>query len=191
MRTMAMARKSDCSMAVDWIKINVDLLVVIFDNRRMRILAIDPSKTNTGWAVIDSARWSRVASGAESFQHHDDYAELGGAFESWLVSMCRRWRVDVIAVERPPMRGTSTYLLFGLCWTVHRVGHHLGLRRMETGPSEIKKWATGKGDAGKPEMVAAARKAFPGHEPADHDEADALLIGAWSASVIRSELAAA
>ncbi len=157
----------------------------------MKILAIDPSKRNTGWAVIDSARWARLASGEQSFQQYDDYADLGGAFEAWLIATCRRWRVDVVAVERPPMRGASTYLLFGLCWTVHRVGHHLGLRRLETGPSELKKWATGKGDAGKPAMVEAARRAFPGYEPAGHDEADALLIGAWSATVIRSEAKAA
>lgn len=157
----------------------------------MKILAIDPSKRNTGWCVIDAVRWTRVASSAESFQAYGDYTELGGAFEAWLIGMCRRWKVDVIAVERPPMKGTSIYLLFGLVWTVHRVGYHLGLRRMETGPSEIKKWATGKGDAGKPEMVEAAKRAFPSYVPQDHDEADALLIGAWAATVIRSEKAAA
>lgn len=157
----------------------------------MKILAIDPSKRNTGWAVIDSARWTRVASGGQSFQHIDDYAALGQAFESWLLVMCRRHQIDAIAIERPPMRGASTYLLFGLVWTAHRVGHHLGLRRLETGPSELKKWATGKGDAGKPEMVEAARRAFPGYEPAGHDEADALLIAAWAATVVRSETKAA
>lgn len=39
---------------------------------------------------------------------------------------------------------------------------------------EIKKFATGKGNAGKPEMIAAARAW--GHEPVDDNEADALAI---------------
>ena len=153
----------------------------------MKILAIDPSKKNTGWAVVDGTRWTRMASGGQSFQHIQDYAELGQAFEAWLIGICRRYQIDVIAIERPPMRGASTYLLFGLVWTAHRVGHHLGIRRMETGPSEIKKWSTGKGDADKPAMVAAAKRAFPGYDPGDHDEADALLIAAWAATVIRGE----
>lgn len=38
----------------------------------------------------------------------------------------------------------------------------------------IKKFATGKGNAGKPEMIAAARAW--GHEPVDDNEADALAI---------------
>lgn len=42
----------------------------------------------------------------------------------------------------------------------------------------IKKHATGKGNAGKDEMVATARSR--GHQPGDDNEADALAILHWA-----------
>jgi len=42
----------------------------------------------------------------------------------------------------------------------------------------IKKHATGKGNAGKAEMVASVRAR--GHAPADDDEADALALLHWA-----------
>lgn len=42
----------------------------------------------------------------------------------------------------------------------------------------IKKHATGKGNAGKEEMIAAARSR--GHQPGDDNEADALAILHWA-----------
>ena len=44
----------------------------------------------------------------------------------------------------------------------------------------LKKWATGKGNCGKPEMIAAARKRYPGIEIIDDNHADALLLLAWA-----------
>lgn len=41
----------------------------------------------------------------------------------------------------------------------------------------IKKHATGKGNAGKEEMIAAAKAR--GHQPTDDNEADALAILHW------------
>ena len=46
-------------------------------------------------------------------------------------------------------------------------------------PSELKKFATGKGRAGKPQMVAAARE-LTGYLGCSDDEADARLVMAWA-----------
>ena len=50
-------------------------------------------------------------------------------------------------------------------------------------PSEIKKHATGKGNAGKELMLEAARKKWPGIDIVDHNQADAL----WLLDLARSE----
>jgi Holliday junction resolvasome RuvABC endonuclease subunit len=44
------------------------------------------------------------------------------------------------------------------------------------GPSEIKKFATGKGNANKEAMIAAAKKRFPHCDIQDDNQADALML---------------
>jgi Holliday junction resolvasome RuvABC endonuclease subunit len=43
-------------------------------------------------------------------------------------------------------------------------------------PTEVKKHATGKGNAGKPAMIAAAKEKWPGVDIEDDNQADALWI---------------
>ncbi|MEE9316105.1 MAG: hypothetical protein V3U97_03245, partial [bacterium] len=43
----------------------------------------------------------------------------------------------------------------------------------------LKKFATGKGNAGKPEMIAACKSSY-GITPCDDNEADALHLLAWA-----------
>lgn len=43
-------------------------------------------------------------------------------------------------------------------------------------PPEIKKFATGKGNANKDQMLVAAREKWPEHSISSHDQADALWI---------------
>jgi len=43
-------------------------------------------------------------------------------------------------------------------------------------PKEIKKFATGKGNAGKPQMRVAAEKRWPGREFVDDNEVDAVFL---------------
>ena len=48
----------------------------------------------------------------------------------------------------------------------------------------LKKYATGKGNAGKPAMIAAA--CAKGWEPVDHNEADALWILDYAVNVLKA-----
>ncbi len=45
-------------------------------------------------------------------------------------------------------------------------------------PADVKRWATGKGNADKEEMLAVARERF-GYQGSDDNEADAILIREW------------
>lgn len=51
----------------------------------------------------------------------------------------------------------------------------------EVPPATLKKYATGKGNAGKDEVLAAVIKRFPGIEVRGNDEADALVLAAMGA----------
>ena len=50
--------------------------------------------------------------------------------------------------------------------------------------AELKKWATGKGNAGKPRMIEAARAR--GWEPVDDNEADAQLLLEYSLEILNT-----
>lgn len=51
----------------------------------------------------------------------------------------------------------------------------------EVPPTTLKKYATGKGNAGKDEVLAAVIRRFPGIEVRGNDEADALVLAAMGA----------
>lgn len=79
-----------------------------------------------------------------------------------------------IVVEKPhagrflaPIR-----ILFGLLAIVHLFCDLFQIKLTEYSPKEIKKFATGSGNAKKEEMVAAIQKEFPSVK--DHNQADAL-----------------
>ena len=79
-----------------------------------------------------------------------------------------------VVVEKPhagrflaPIR-----ILFGLLAIVHLFCALFQIKLTEYSPKEIKKFATGSGNAKKEEMVAAIQKDFPAVK--DHNTADAL-----------------
>lgn len=82
----------------------------------------------------------------------------------------------LVAYERPFTRGLdATRSLWGMAGMVEWWAAENGLPCVDIVPSQVKKWATGKGTAKKPDMMAAAaRLGFPN---VDEHAADALLLG--------------
>ena len=58
--------------------------------------------------------------------------------------------------------------------------HNSGIPYISVKPTELKKWATGKGNVGKPKMIAASCRKT-GYVGSDDDEAEARLILLWGA----------
>ena len=56
-------------------------------------------------------------------------------------------------------------------------------------PTEVKKFATGKGNANKEQMIAAAKKKWPGAEIQDDNTADALWILEFAMNELKSAVA--
>jgi len=131
------------------------------------ILALDLSLTGTGYCrvgetgVIKTGKlrgWPRI-----------DHILIG--IESALVSV----KVVVLEGYSFGSQGRAVYQIAGLGEIVRYSLWRRGMPYVDVPPGTLKKYATGKGNAGKDEMIAAAIRRF-GFEGSDNNEADAYLL---------------
>jgi Holliday junction resolvasome RuvABC endonuclease subunit len=140
------------------------------------ILALDLG-TTTGWALM--ARDGSITSGTESFKPHR--FEGGGMrflrFKRWLTEIKQTSDgIDAVYFEEVRRHlGVDAAHAYGgfmaqlTAWCEH---HQIPYQGVPVGT--IKKHATGKGNASKDEMIAAAKAR--GHLTTDDNEADALAL---------------
>ena len=146
------------------------------DEMNMTILALDLG-TTTGWALMGSD--DQITSGSQSFK--PQRFEGGGMrflkFKRWLtdVKQCTSG-IDLVVFEEVRRHaGVDAAHAYGgfmgqlTAWCEH---HQIPYEGVPVGT--IKKHATGKGNAGKEEMIASAKAR--GHNPADDNEADAIAL---------------
>ena len=135
------------------------------------VVAIDPSLTSTGLAVgkdkADISRWTPDLKGPQRLQWFFDQT----------VNLIGNTKPDVLAIEGYAFRSKDTH--------AHGLGELGGVIRLaawmsetpvlEVAPPKIKKFATGKGNAGKHKVLtdAVRRLDYQGHSD---DEADALWL---------------
>jgi Holliday junction resolvasome RuvABC endonuclease subunit len=148
----------------------------------MRIIGLDTA-TKTGWAIFDSASGKIIESGVQDFakRRGESNGLMFLRFLKWLSQIIDTARPDLIAYERAHHRGgAATEICVNLTGRVQEAAADNGLECATVPTMTLKKWSTGRGNAGKPEMIAAARKLI-GREPIDDNEADAVMIAAWAA----------
>lgn len=144
------------------------------------VLALDLS-SKTGWATLDEA--GTMASGVQHFplRRGESPGMRWLRFRRWLRELISLTCPAVIAVELPLVGAKGRVMGIGReLQTI--VEEEAASRAIETTglyPSQLKKHATGKGNASKPEMQAAAQERW-GVKPADDNEADALCVLAWA-----------
>lgn len=144
------------------------------------LLALDLG-THTGWALL--TRYGMVVNGSESFK--PGRFEGGGMrflrFKRWLTEI-KQSADDLDAVYFEEVRrhvGVDAAHAYGgfmahlTAWCEH---HEIPYQGVPVGT--IKKHATGKGNAGKEDMIAAM--VARGFRPADDNEADALALLHWA-----------
>jgi len=145
----------------------------------MRILAIDPG-TACGWAVrhsaqtVDSGVWDLTAKRHEGGGMR--FLRCRVAFREALVA----FRPDVVVYEevRRHMGVDAAHVYGGIIAIIasecEAQEPKIPYRGIPVGT--VKKHATGKGNADKDAMIAAAVKRWAGFVPADDNEADARWI---------------
>ena len=153
----------------------------------MRILALDLG-TRTGWALADRGH---VESGIQVFdvKRGESPGMRYLRFRHWLAEVCHvglggpfageRLAVRLIVYEQTHQRGgAATEVAAGFATRVQEHGAQYGLEHAAVHTATLKKWATGRGNADKPAMVAAAQAR--GYGGVDEDEADARLLLAYT-----------
>jgi hypothetical protein len=154
------------------------------ERRRVKaILALDLG-TRTGWALAEQGR---TESGVQVFdvKRGESPGMRYLRFNRWLSDVCHaglgavfgtdRLAVGVIVYEQTHQRGgAATEVAAGFSTRVQEFCAQYGLEHAAIHSGTLKRWATGRGNADKPAMVAAAQRR--GYQGADEDEADARLL---------------
>ena len=137
--------------------------------------------TQTGWAL--RGRDSSITSGSESFKPRR--FEGGGMrylrFKRWLTEIERSADgLDAVFFEEVRRHAgvDAAHAYGGFMGQLTAWCEHHGVAYQGVPVGTIKKHATGKGNAGKAEMIAAAR--LRGFSPFDDNEADALALLHWA-----------
>lgn len=140
----------------------------------MNILALDLA-TKCGWCV--TPRTSGVWVLANKNRHASEGIRYI-TFEKRLRTAIKGLRVEFIAYEevRHHTSTGASHVYGGLQAILLKVAEELGINYQSIPVSQIKKHATGRGNANKDAMVAAAEEKWPAIRIEDDNHADALWI---------------
>lgn len=145
------------------------------------VVGLDPSLTRTGIAVLDVYdRPTPVLRCVESTgKKGDDWetrylriASLTGRIVDAVPSGA------LVLIESPSYASasTSSHDRSGLWWRVYGRLSERGCQILTVAPSQRMKYATGKGNAPKDAVLAAAVRRYPGIDIKNNDEADAVVL---------------
>lgn len=141
----------------------------------MKILGLDCA-TSTGWALMQNNKL--IESGVQSFK------KKRGESNGMLFLRYRKWLKDLIVVTSPDLvayeqahhrGGAATELCVGLTTRVQEIATEYNIEYTSIHTATVKKTATGKGNAKKPEMIKAFTEKF-NKIPDSDDEADAAFV---------------
>ena len=149
----------------------------------MNTLAIDVG-LHTGWAEItkhgkkfESGEWNFTACKDAESQTRS-WGMVYNAFTEALTSRCISSDIKLLAFELPPGQWkslASRLSIIGLIAMLYKTADSLNLNICPVSPTELKKFATGKGQCSKQVMVTALRTKHGIHCSSSH-EADATWI---------------
>jgi Holliday junction resolvasome RuvABC endonuclease subunit len=143
------------------------------------LLAIDPA-THCGWAVDRSVYgvWDLTTRRDQS----QGFKLL--RFRALLEEACKLNKVEVIGYEKPGGRNYAALVLHSkLVGEIEKYCEENGIEYKGYSATDVKKFATGKGNSGKPAMIQAAKDKL-GYTGDDDNEADAL----WILELLKHEL---
>ena len=135
----------------------------------MNILALDIA-TKTGWKTkTTSGTWDLKPNRGES------EGMRVVRFKSKVKELVDIEGITLIAYERPAgMHKASIMVASEMVGVLKDLCIEMNINLACYSAQQIKKFATGKGNAGKPEMIEAAKKL--GYSPVDDNEADAIHL---------------
>jgi len=144
----------------------------------MKILAVDMA-TKSGWAINTNAG---IISGTENMKKKttESRGMVFIRFEAWLEEMIKLHKPKLVVYERPHARGrAANEVLNGMLAFLVKLCETHSIDYSDCPSTTLKKFATGRGSAGKPEMIAMCKSLY-NIAPIDDNEADALHLLHWA-----------
>jgi crossover junction endodeoxyribonuclease RuvC len=147
----------------------------------MRVLGVDPSLTATGLALVDTATnavidtWTITTKGKADDTLRQRQTRLDRiAHDAGVID------TDLVVIEGPAHGHTTGHHhdRSGLWWAIVTAFHSLDVPVVEVTPASLKKYATGKGNAGKDTVLLEVARRYPTVMVANNNEADALVLAA-------------
>lgn len=153
------------------------------------VLGLDLSLSRTGVAGNAGHGWADVIAPPVRLRGHDRLAWIQAEITNLYLT-----RVDLVVVEGPSYgnqgsaRQAGHHERAGLWWLIT---HHLWARGTPVAvmpPASLKKWATGRGNAGKDEIMREVARRYPWFQ-GDNNAADALCLAAAGAHHLDAPMA--
>lgn len=154
-----------------------------------RIIGIDPSLTSTGLAVIDTEDrlvvpvWTVGSSGHRADPWHARHARFR-ALTAQIIATTDADDADLAVIEAPTLgqgRQGGHLDRHGLWWSIYGALADLHVTVVPVSSATRQKYATGKGNAGKDQVLLAVARRYPHIEVANNNEADAVVLAAIGA----------
>jgi len=149
------------------------------------VIGIDPSLTGTGYAFIDNDGTVADLATIKTETTTDDIASRLARFDFILSEFGSAIDyADLVIIEQPAYssRSGKQHDRSGLWW--YLVQHVVEFQRtpiVEIEPHCRAKYATGKGNAGKDQVLAAVVRRYLSADVEDNNQADALVLAAMGA----------
>lgn len=153
------------------------------------VCGIDPSLTNTGIAILTNGQPTLITSTGIGGHNGADYQTRSRRLRAVLTNILHTidqhtTTPDLFVIEgileHGPMLPSAIdrhALWHGLYAALDARNHHPAV----INPATLKKWATGRGNAKKPDILATVRQWWPNEIVMDDDRADALVLAAIGA----------
>ena len=157
----------------------------------MIIAGIDPSLTSTGIAVVDTG--DRVFLGTSRVGSKGHLADSWASRAARIARLADRVTGEVpdgarlVVIEAPSLaqrNAGSAHDRAGLWWGIYQRLAASGVEVLPVPPAVRTKYATGKGNAGKDEVLLAASRRYPHAPIVGNDDADAVVLAAIGARLL-------
>lgn len=143
-------------------------------------VGIDLSLTSTGLAFVEGPLgWTGRVTSKPVKATDDVYLGKLGRFHGIASTIWGQVHPGAhVFLEGPSYgsAGQATHDIAGNWWNVYRTLHTEGRTVTVIPPATVKQYATGKGNAPKDQVMAAAIKRYPAFDIGGNDEADAVVL---------------
>lgn len=156
-----------------------------------RVVGIDSSLTRTAVAIIDTAADYHDIRTLPTTGKTDatllERATRIDRIASWVGDLLATYGEGLVVIEGPSFAssGSGTHDRAGLWWLIVEACGNAGLGvPVEVSPHSRQKYATGRGNAGKDEVLAAVVRRYPDAPVTNNDEADAWVLACMGARAV-------